>query len=158
LITKTIYETLAGDFNNTIHILSQIILLNELGFYVSMTLFWALFLNFFKKDSHHYFKMYEPNKFFKLLDTLNDEEIELEQVFHLLLLISIFQNYVLLNKNITRIHLVFREFFKVTPQEFEKLKSFLVNIKTLLEINDSANINSLMVSNKPQNKSVCFLF
>ena len=63
LITKNIYETLGGDYNNLHHVISTIICINnKLGFYVALTLFWALYNKYFKKESIHYFKMYSVDK------------------------------------------------------------------------------------------------
>ena len=63
MITKNIYETLVGDFNNLHHVISTIICINnKLGFYVALTLFWALYNKYFKKESIHYFKMYSVDK------------------------------------------------------------------------------------------------
>lgn len=134
------------------HVLTKIICVNnKLGFYVALTLFWALFLNYFKKDSHHYYKMYNVDKFFKLL--LNNEPLkdnpDTNSIFRLLMLISIYQNYVLLNKDNPENHQIFQEFFRVTQSDREKMKSWLVNVKTLIEKNnpcEKLNQNSLMVS------------
>lgn len=154
MITKTIYETLDGDFNNTMHVLSKIIVVNRLGFYVALTLFWALYLSFFEKDSHHYYKMYDRTKFFKLLNSLEGKEYDFERIFKVLMLISIYQNYVLLNKDPLPSHEVFQEFFKVSSsstseKDLEKLKTYLMNFKTLLErsnrVSSKQNTDALMV-------------
>lgn len=161
MITKIIYETLNADlkkdnFNNTMHVLTKIICVsNKLSFYVALTLFWALFLNYFKKDSHHYYKMYNVDKFFKLLlnnDPLNDNQ-DANSIFRLLMLISIYQNYVLISKDDPKSHQIFQEFFRVTQSDREKMKSWLVNVKTLIERNNpigKSNQNSdvLTVSEK----------
>lgn len=152
LITKTIYETLNQDFNNTFYILNKVINFNKLGFYVALTLFWSLYLHFYKKDTHHYYKMYDVNKFFKLLHTYgkDDKEMELNEIFQLLLLISIYQSYVILNKNDSTSHEVFQDFFKVSKEDNEKLKAYLSKIKTFVEIthpvSHNQNADSLMVS------------
>lgn len=156
LITKIIYETLSADFNNTMHVITKIICVNnKLGFYVALTLFWALYLNYFKKDSHHYYKMYNADKFFKLL--LNNEPFkdnqDADSMFKLLLLISIYQNYVILNKENAENHQVFQEFFRVTHNDREKLKSWLINVKALIEVNNplvkpNQSSDVLMVSEK----------
>jgi hypothetical protein len=63
LITKNVYETLEGDWNNLHHVIATIININnKLSFYVSLTLFWCLFNKYFKKESIHYFKMYSVDK------------------------------------------------------------------------------------------------
>lgn len=152
MITKIIYETLNADFNNTMHVITKIICVNNrLGFFVAMTLFWALYLSYFKKDSHHYYKMYNVDKFFKLL--LNNEQAnsDVDSMFKLLLLINIYQNYVLLNKENPETHEVFQEFFKVSQHDRDKLKDYLVNVKTLIEVNNpvgksNGNSDVLMVS------------
>ena len=111
---------------------------NKLGFYVALTLFWALYLNYFKKDSHHYYKMYNVDKFFKLLQSnepFNDSN-DVDTTFKLLMLISIYQNYVLLNKEAPENHQVFKDFFKVTKSDREKLRSWLTNVKKLIEVNN----------------------
>lgn len=155
LITKAIYETLDSDFNNTMHVLSKIINVNRLGFYVALTLFWALYLSFFEKDAHHYYKMYDRTKFFKLLNSSEGKEYEFEKIFKLLVLISIYQNYVLLNKDLLPSHEVFQEFFKVSSsstneKDLEKLKTYLMNLKTLMErsnrVSSKQNTDALMVS------------
>lgn len=155
LITKAIYETLDGDFNNTMHVLTKIIAANRLGFYVALTLFWALYLSFFEKDSHHYYKMYDRSKFFKLLHSSEGKEYEFEKIFKLLMLISIYQNYVLLNNDPLPNHETFQEFFKVSSsstceKDLEKLKIYLINLKTLLErtnrVCSKQNPDALMVS------------
>jgi hypothetical protein len=156
LITKIIYETLNGDFNNTMHIITKIICVNnKLSFYVALTLFWALYLGYFKKDSHHYYKMYNVDKFFKLLlhNEPFSEKQDADTMFQLLLLISIYQNYVLLSKDDPESHQVFHEFFKVSQNDRDKLKSWLINVKTLIEVNNplgKSNQSSdvLMVSGK----------
>ncbi|KAG5678648.1 hypothetical protein PVAND_008304 [Polypedilum vanderplanki] len=139
LITKTIYETSNHDFNNTMFILNKIIDFNKLGFYVALTLFWSLYLHHFKKDTHHYYKMYDVNKFFKLLqqhdrDEQNNKEIDINTIFQLLLLISIYQSYVLFNEESASSHQVFQDFFKVFPHDRERLKTHLSKIKSLVEI------------------------
>ncbi|CRL03037.1 CLUMA_CG016456, isoform A [Clunio marinus] len=146
LITKIIYETLNADFNNTMHVITSIICINnKLGFYVALTLFWALYLNYFKKDSHHYYKMYNVDKFFKLLMTCDftSGKQDADSLFKLLLLTSIYQNNVLLNKDNPEDHQIFQEFFKVTQKDCEKLKDWLINVKSLIEAN-----NSLVKSNQ----------
>lgn len=139
LITKIIYETLNADFNNTMHVITKIIIVNnKLGFYVALTLFWALYLSYFKKDSRHYYKMYNVDKFFKLLlsnEAFNNNQ-DSNSMFQLLLLISIYQNYVLLNKENPVSHQVFQEFFKVSQKDREKLKEWLINMKHLIEVNN----------------------
>lgn len=155
LITKTIYETLNQDFNNTFFILTKIISFNRLGFYIALTLFWSLYLHFFKKDTHHYYKMYDVQKFFKLLQhhekDIDCTEMEVNAMFQLLLLISIYQNYVLLNKdNLADNHNVFHDVFRVTPSDVEKLKDYLSKMKMLVEIRypvrTNHNSDALMVS------------
>lgn len=150
-----IYETLDRDFNNTMHVLSKIISVNKLGFYVAMTLFWALFLSFFKKDSHHYYKMYDRNKFFKQLHTLENKDMDLDAIFQLLMLISIYENYVLLSKETSsENHQVFADFFKAASSsnndDLERLRKYLTNVKTLIEIGNPSgtakNADALMVS------------
>lgn len=126
------------------HVLTKIISVNnKLSFYVALTLFWALYLGFFKKDSHHYFKMYNVDKFFKLL--LNDEPFNVcqdaDSMFKLLTLISIYQNYVLLNRDGPEEHQIFHEFFKTSSHDREKLKSWLVNVKNLIEVNNPLGSN-----------------
>jgi hypothetical protein len=155
LCTKVIYETLQGDFNNTIHILTKIINVNRIGFYVALSLFWALYLSFFKKDSHshHYFKMYDRNKFFKLLGLSESKEMDFQSTFQLLMLISIYQNYVLFNKEVANeSHQVFSDCFKKSASakdDVEKLKKYLKNLKTLIEVanptNDAKNADAFMV-------------
>lgn len=148
-----IYETLDGDFNNTMHVLTKILIVNKLGFYVAMTLFWALFLSFFKKDSHHYYKMYDRHKFFKLLNSLENKEMELESIFQLLMLISIYEQYVILNEDTSiESHQVFADFFKAsssTKDDLEKLRKYLTNVKSLIEtsnpIGTTKNADALMV-------------
>lgn len=156
LITKIIYETLNADFNNMHFVITKIICIdNQLGFYVGLTLFWALYLSYFKKDPHHYFKMYNVDKFFKLLSTnesANDSQ-DADSMFKLLLLISIYQNYVLLNKENPENHQVFQEFFRVSQHDREKLKSWLINVKNLIEANNplgksNQSADVLMVSLK----------
>lgn len=165
LITKIIYETLSADFNNTMHVITKIICVNnKLGFYVGLTLFWALYLNYFKKDSHHYYKMYNVDKFFKLLlssEPFNGNE-DADSMFKLLLLISIYQNYVILNKDSPEDHQVFQEFFRVSPNassEREKLKNWLINVKALIEVNNpltkpNQSSDVLMVSAKKKIRRV----
>lgn len=157
MITKTIYETSNQDFNNTFFILTKIISFNRLGFYIALTLFWSLYLHFFKKDTHHYYKMYDVSKFFKFLQQyekdVNSGEMELNATFQLLLLISIYQSYVLLNKdNLSDNHNVFHDFFKVSPNDCEKLKTYLSKMKTLIEIrypvSTNQNPDALMVSRR----------
>lgn len=140
------------------HVITKIISVNnKLSFYVALTLFWALYLGFFKKDSHHYFKMYNVDKFFKLLlnnEPFNDSQ-DADSMFKLLMLISIYQNYVLLNKGAPEDHQIFHEFFKTSQHDREKLKSWLLNVKTLIEVNNplgKSNQSSdvLMVSCKTQ--------
>lgn len=157
LITKTIYETSNHDFNNTIFILNKIISFNKLGFYVALTLFWSLFLHHFKKDTHHYYKMYDVNKFFKLLQShdrdaekLQDSnDSDLNSILQLLLLISIYQTYVLLNKEPASNHEIFQEFFKVSPHDYEKLKTYLSRMKSLMDlrypVNSKQNAEALML-------------
>lgn len=154
LITKIIYETLNANFNNTMHVITKIISVNnKLGFYVALTLFWAVYLSYFKKDSHHYYKMYNVEKFFKLLmsnEPFNDSQ-DADSMFKLLMLISLYQNYVLLNKENPENHQIFQEFFKVSRHDGEKLRNWLTNVKTLIEVNNplgKANQSSdvLMVS------------
>lgn len=149
-----IYETLDGDFNNTMHVLSKILTVNKLGFYVAMTLFWALFLSFFKKEPHHYYKMYDRNKFFKLLHSLENKEMSLDSIFQLLMLISIYENYVLLNKDTSsESHQVFADFFRASSSsnsdDLGKLRKYLTNVKTLIEISNpvgsTKNADALMV-------------
>lgn len=121
------------------HVITKIISVNnKLGFYVALTLFWALYLSYFKKDSHHYYKMYNVDKFFKLLlsnEPFNDNQ-DSNSLFQLLLLISIYQNYVLLNKENPATHQVFQDFFKVSHHDREKLKEWLINMKHLIEVNN----------------------
>lgn len=157
MITKAIYETLDGDFNNTMHVLSKIIVVNRLGFYVALTLFWALYLSFFEKDSHHYYKMYDRTKFFKLLHSSDGKEYSFEKIFELLMLISIYQNHVLLNTDPIPSHEIFQEFFKVSSssssdKDLEKLKNYLMNLKSLMErsnrVSSQQNTDALMVSTK----------
>lgn len=157
LITKAVYETLDGDFKNTMHVLSKIIPINKLGFYVALTLFWALYLSFFEKDSHHYYKMYDRTKFFKLLHSSDGKEYSLEKIFELLMLISIYQNHVLLNPDPISSHETFQEFFKVSAsssseKDLEKLKNYLMNLKSLIEssnrVSSKQNTDALMVSKK----------
>jgi hypothetical protein len=154
LITKTVYETSNQDFNNTFFILTKIINFNRLGFYIALTLFWSLYLHFFKKDTHHYYKMYDVNKFFKLLQLhekdADDTKMELGTIFQLLLLISIYQSYVLRNNdNLSDKHNVFHDVFKVSPHDLEKLKTYLSKMKTLIEIrypvNSNQNTDALML-------------
>lgn len=155
LITKAIYQTLDGDFNNTMHVLTKIIIVNRLGFYVALTLFWALYLSFFEKDSHHYYKMYDRTKFFKLLHSSEGKEYDFEKIFKLLTLISIYQNYVLLNNDAPSSHETFQEFFKVSSsstseKDLEKFKTYLMNLKSLMErsnrVSSKQNTDALMVS------------
>lgn len=161
LITKIVYETLNADFNNTLYVITKICVNKKLGFYVALTLFWALYLSYFKKDSHHYYKMYNVDKFFKLL--LSNEPFKRDQdstsMFQLLLLISIYQNYVLLNKESPESYQVFQDFFKVSNHDREKLKEWLLNVKHLIEVNNPlGNSNQtpdvLLVSAK----TICFLY
>lgn len=136
------------------HVLSKIITVNKLGFYVAMTLFWALFLSFFKKDSHHYYKMYDRNKFFKQLHSLENKEMDLDAIFQLLMLISIYENYVLLSKETSsENHQVFADFFRASSSsndDLERLRKYLTNVKTLIEIGNpggsAKNADALMVS------------
>lgn len=156
LITKIIYETLSADFNNTMYVITKIICVNnKLGFYVALTLFWAVYLSYFKKDSHHYYKMNNVDKFFKLL--LNNQAFidsqDADSLFKLLLLISIYQNYVILNKDSPENHQVFQEFFRVSQHDREKLKEWLINVKNLIEVNNpmakpNQSVDVLMVSEK----------
>jgi hypothetical protein len=57
-------------------------------------------------------------------------------MFKLLLLISIYQNHVLLNKESPENHQVFQEFFKASRNDREKLKNWLINVKNLIEVNN----------------------
>lgn len=154
LITKTVYETLNQDFNNAYYILTKIINFNRLSFYVALTLFWSLFLHFFKKEPHHYYKMYDSHKFFKLLQLyekdVDDTKMDLNAIFQLSLLISIYQSYVLLNKdNLSNNNNVFHDFFKVSPHDCVKLKAYLSKLKMLIEIRyTNQNTDALMVSLK----------
>lgn len=121
------------------HIITKIICVNnKLSFYVALTLFWACYLSYFKKDSHHYYKMYNVDKFFKLLlsEEPFSEKQEPDTMFQLLLLISIYQNYVLLSKDAPESHQVFHEFFKVSQSDRDKMKSWLINVKTFIEVNN----------------------
>lgn len=139
-------------------ILNKIINFNRLGFYVALTLFWSLFLHHFKKDTHHYYKMYDVNKFFKLLqlyerDDKNNKDLDLNSIFQLLLLISIYQNYVILSKEeAASCHDVFQDFFKVSPHDCEKLKTYLSKIRALMEVHfpvtSNQNADALMVSTR----------
>ena len=103
--------------------------------------------------------MYNVDKFFKLLlnnEPFNDNQ-DADSIFKLLLLISIYQNYVLLNKDSPEKHQVFQEFFKVSQNDREKLKDWLINVKTLIEVNNPlANPNQssdvLMVSVKKKRR------
>jgi hypothetical protein len=183
LITKNIYETLKGDFNNLHHVIATIICINnKLAFYVSLTIFWALFNVYFKKDSIHYFKMYSTDKvtlikrfkitwminafifttqFFKLLlnnEPFNDSQ-DADSMFKLLLLISIYQNHVLLNKETPEAHQVFQEFFKSSQKDREKLKNWLINVKTLIEVNNplgksNQSADVLMVSTRKEDLKI----
>lgn len=139
MITKIIYETLNADFNNTVHVITKIISVNnKLGFYVALTLFWALFNGYFKKDSHHYYKMYTVDKFIKLL--LSNEPFhdthDVDSMFKLLMLISLYQNYVILNKESPESHKIFQEFFRVSRHDLEKLKGWLTSVKKIIEVNN----------------------
>lgn len=154
LITKAIYETLDGDFNNTMHVLAKIIVVNRLGFYVALTLFWALYLSFFEKDAHHYYRLYDRTKFFKLLHSSEGKEYAFEKIFKLLMLISIYQNHVLLNNDPLPSHETFQEFFKASSsstneKDLEKLKTYLMNLKALMErsnrVSSKQNTDALMV-------------
>lgn len=154
LCTKVIYETLQGDFNNIVYVLAKIISVNRLGFYVALTLFWTLYLDLTsKKNSHHYYKMYDRNKFFKLLQFCESKEMDFQSTFRLLMLISIYQNYVLFNKEVTsECHQVFSDCFKrssSTTDDVEKLRKYLKNLKTLIEVanptNDAKNADAFMV-------------
>lgn len=99
--------------------------------------------------------MYNVDKFFKLLSTnesANDSQ-DADSMFKLLLLISIYQNYVLLNKENPENHQVFQEFFRVSQHDREKLKSWLINVKNLIEANNplgksNQSADVLMVSLK----------
>lgn len=119
-------------------VLTKIINFNKLGFYVALTLFWSLFLHHFKKDTHHYYKMYDVNKFFKLLHSHDREEkqqeLNLSSTYQLLLLIFIYQNYVLLSKESACSHQVFQDVFKVSPHDCEKLRAYLLKMKALVEL------------------------
>lgn len=57
-------------------------------------------------------------------------------MFKLLMLISIYQNHVLLNKDKPESHKVFQEFFKTSRHDKDKLKNWLINVKTLIEVNN----------------------
>lgn len=139
LITKIVYETLNADFNNVHYVITKILCIDSrMGFYVGLTLFWALYLNYFKKECHHYYKMYNADKFFKLLMTnepFNDSQ-DTNSMFKLMLLISIYQNYVLLNKAKPESHQIFQEFFRVSHHDREKLEGWLINVKNLIEVNN----------------------
>jgi len=151
LITKTIHEVLQGDFNNTYFILTKLININKFGFYCAITLWWSLFMQFFKKETHHYFRMYNQQHFFKILmsnENLNDLTSEPSKLFQLLLLVSVYENYVILNK---KEHETFQEFFKISgSKERDKLKEWLNKVKTLLDVRypvNGTNTDILMVSN-----------
>jgi len=139
LVTKIIYETLNADFNNTMHVINKIICdNNRFGFYVALTLFWALFLNYFKEESPVCFRMYDVDEFFKLLTSQEplSEKQDANSVFQLLMLISIYQNYVLFNKVSADSHQVFQEFFKVSSGDRDRLNDWLITVKTVIEVSN----------------------
>jgi hypothetical protein len=98
--------------------------------------------------------MYDRTKFFKLLHSSEGQEYAFEKIFRLLMLISIYQNYVLLNNDPLR-HETFQESFKVSSsstneKDLAKLKTYLMNLKMLLErsnrVGTKQNTDALMVS------------
>lgn len=101
--------------------------------------------------------MYNVDKFFKLLlsnEPFKDNQ-DSQSLFQLLLLISIYQNYVLLNKENSANHQVFQDFFKVSHNDREKLREWLINVKHLIEVNNPLGKSNqtpdvLMVSAQPE--------
>jgi maltooligosyltrehalose synthase len=97
--------------------------------------------------------MYDVGKFFKLLHSYSkdqNDEFDLRQLHRLLLLISIYQEFVIHNPEDARTHEVFQDCFKVTPQDSEKLQTYLTKIKKWIEqtnpVNDERNADALTVS------------
>jgi hypothetical protein len=100
--------------------------------------------------------MYNADKFFKLLnaneDQLNNQDVN--SMFKLLSLVSIYENYIILSPEPPESHQIFQEFFKVSKSDREKLSSWLINIKALIEssmasIGSNNNSEILMVSITP---------
>lgn len=96
--------------------------------------------------------MYNVDKFFKLLQNEPfDDSHDADSIFKLLLLISIYQNFVLLAKDDPEHHQVFHDCFKVSKGDREKLKRWLIKQKTLIEKNNplgnqNQSVDVLMVS------------
>lgn len=109
-------------------------------------------MQFFKKETHYY-KMYKFEKFYKLLTAKTDDQsLDIGEFFKLLSLISIYQSHVLLrNPEPEEDHHVFADFFNVTHHDRVKLNDWLINAKTIFEMNNpvvrsNQNTDTLMVS------------
>jgi hypothetical protein len=68
-------------------------------------------------------------------EPFNDSQ-DSDSMLKLLMLISIYQNHVLLNEESPENHNVFQEFFKTSRHDREKLKSWLIKVKKLIEVNN----------------------
>lgn len=157
MITKLIHEIVSIDSNNAVFFINKIISINKLSFYVAITLWWSIFMHLFKKDAH-YFKMNSVAKFTSLLQTINpyDQNMSVNDFFQLLLLLSIYQNHVILNKrnqagNLSEEHHLFKDFFKVSDCDKEYLGNWLTNAKIHFERSNPAactqSEDAIMVSN-----------
>lgn len=77
-----------------------------------------------------------------------NESQDSDSMYKLLMLISIYQNHVLLNKDSPESHEVFQEFFKTSLYDREKLEKFLIKTKNLIEVSNplgKSNQDVLMV-------------
>lgn len=154
MISKLIYEIVLNDFNNIIFLLTKVICINKIGYYVGLTLWWTAFLRHFKKETHYY-KMYNVEKFFKMLDLVdaNDEDLDINEFYQLIHLISIYQSFVILTKQkeLNEEHHLFQDFFKINDNQREKLKNWLIRVKNVIEFRNPVgkqNEDILMVSTR----------
>lgn len=92
--------------------------------------------------------MYSVDRFFNMISSieLNDKtkNLDVNEFFQILLLVSIYQNYVILNErnnleSLNEEHHLYKDFFKISERERVNLKNWLINAKTYIEIHNPVN-------------------
>jgi hypothetical protein len=77
----------------------------------------------------------------------NAKNLNVKEFYEIILLISIYQSYVILNhrnqaKTLDQEHHLYKDFFKIGERERVKLQEWLINAKRHLEIHNPVNCPS----------------
>ncbi len=104
--------------------------------------------------------MYSVDRFFNMILSIelneNAKSLDAEEISQILLLISIYQNYVLLTRrnsfeSLEEEHHLYKDLFRIGDREREKFKDWLSNVKKYIEVQNpvgcpSRSSDVLMVS------------